>query len=244
MFLWLRLARSNGKRYAVCPLVHNPFEFKGFIVRAEALKILGVLVSVGCLWLPPASAAVPAMALTADAAELLEGVARSRNNDGLPYMIIDKRRAHLWVFDRAGRLQGDAPVLLGLARGDHTVPGIGDRELSQIKPEERTTPAGRFLAEVGMNARGEDVVWVDYDAAVSMHRVLTTNPKEGRAQRLATSTPDDNRVSFGCINVPKAFYENVVNATVNGGNSIVYVLPESRPMHSVFGWLPAAVSMK
>lgn len=149
-------------------------------------------------------------------------------------MIIDKRQAHLWVFDGSGKPQGNAPVLLGVARGDDTAPGIGDKKLSEIKSEERTTPAGRFVAEVGINARGEDVVWVDYDAAVSMHRVLTTNAKEQRARRLETPTPSDNRVSYGCINVPKAFFENVVSATVRGGNSIVYVLPESRPLRSVF----------
>ena len=194
------------------------------------------------MWLQPLSAATPTRALTADAAELFAGVTRSRDNDGLPFMIIDKRRAHLWVFDRSGTLQGDAPVLLGSARGDDTAPGIGDKKLSEIKTDERTTPAGRFVAEVGMNARGEDVVWVDYDAAVSMHRVLTTNAKEQRARRLETPTPNDNRVSYGCINVPKAFFEGVVSATVNGGNSVVYVLPESRPLRGVFGRLATAQS--
>lgn len=210
------------------------------VIRAP--KSLGILAALSCLWLQPLAAATPTKALTADAAELLDWVARSRDNDGLPFMIIDKRQAHLWVFDRSGKLQGNAPVLLGVARGDDTAPGIGDKKLSEIKSEERTTPAGRFVAEVGMNARGEDVVWVDYDAAVSMHRVLTTNAKEQRARRLETPTPNDNRVSYGCINVPKAFFENVVSATVNGGNSVVYVLPESRPLRSVFSRLATAQS--
>ncbi|MGH6608852.1 MAG: L,D-transpeptidase [Burkholderiaceae bacterium] len=205
-------------------------------------NILGLLVVVVGLWLQPAVAGGPSRALTADAAEVFDWVARSSDNSGLPFMIIDKRGAHLWVFDRFGQLQGDAPVLLGSARGDHTVPGIGDKKLSEIQPDERTTPAGRFVAEVGMNARGEDVVWVDYDAAVSMHRVLTTNPKERRSQRLDTPTPDDNRVSYGCINVPKAFFESVVSSTVSGGNSIVYVLPDSLPLRSVFRSLAVAVA--
>lgn len=211
------------------------------MLAVVARRVLGILAAVSCLWLQP-SAAMPTRALTADAAELFDLVARSRNNDGLPFMIIDKRQAHLWVFDRSGKLLGNAPVLLGVARGDDTVPGIGDKKLSEIKSDERTTPAGRFVAEVGMNARGEDVVWVDYDAAVSMHRVLTTNAKEQRAQRLATPTPNDNRVSYGCINVPKAFFESVVSSTVSGGNSVVYVLPESRPLRSVFSKLATAQS--
>ena len=208
-----------------------------------AKKIAGALAAVGWLSLAqPCAAASPARPLDGDAAKLFDSVAHSGDNGKLPFMIIDKRRAHLWVFDRSGRLQGETPVLLGLARGDHTVPGIGDKKLAEISREERTTPAGRFLAEVGMNARGEDVVWVDYESGVSMHRVLTTNQKERRAHRLATPTAADNRVSYGCINVPHAFYENVVSATVRGGYSVVYVLPESRPLHSVFGHLATSGS--
>ena len=223
-FLWLRLRK------------------KDISVHTELVKIVLVFFAVGLMWLQPLSAATPTRALTTEAAELFDGVTRSRDNNDLPFMIIDKRRAHLWVFDRFGRLQGDAPVLLGLARGDDTAPGIGDKKLSDIRSDERTTPAGRFVAEVGLNARGEDVVWVDYDAAVSIHRVLTTNAKEQRARRLETPTPNDNRVSYGCINVPKEFFESVVSATVNGGHSVVYVLPESRSLRSVFGKLATVQS--
>ncbi len=206
-------------------------------MRAGLAKGLSMLAAVACMGLQPLFAATPTKPLTVDAAELFNWVVRSRDNGGLPFMIIDKRQAHLWVFDRSGKPQGNAAVLLGVARGDHTAPGVGDKKLSDITFEERTTPAGRFIAEVGMNARGEDVVWVDYDAGVSMHRVLTTNPKEQRARRLETPTPTDNRVSYGCINVPKAFFENVVSATVRGGNSVVYVLPELQPLRSVFNKL-------
>jgi len=75
----------------------------------------------------------------------------------------------------AGRCTGSA----GHGARDHTAPGVGDKELSQIEFDDRTTPAGRFIAEAGMNARGEDVVWIDYDSGVSMHRVITTNAREG-----------------------------------------------------------------
>jgi hypothetical protein len=194
----------------------------------------------------PATAALPVPDQSAftrqqpspEAREVVEWVIRKADNKGLPFMIIDKKNAHLFVFGRDARFIGGTPVLLGSAKGDDTVPGIGDKKLSEVKPEERTTPAGRFVAEVGRNARGEDVVWVDYDAAVSMHRVLTTNPDEHRLQRLATPTVADNRVSYGCINVPKEFFENEVSKTVNGGNAIVYVLPEVKPLAAVFPLQP------
>src|SRR5674476_1663356 len=61
-----------------------------------------------------------------------------------------------------------ARALLGSALGDDSVPGIGDRKLSSIRPEERTTPAGRFVAALGLNLGGAEILWVDYDGAVSM----------------------------------------------------------------------------
>lgn len=161
-------------------------------------------------------------------------VRHSGDNGKLSFVIIDKKNARAFVFDPAGKLLGDAPVLLGAARGDHSVPGIGERPLAQVRPEERTTPAGRFIGEMGRNLSGEDIVWVDYDAAVSMHRVRATNPQERRLQRLASPTTADNRISFGCINMPAAFYEKVLSPQFKGRHGVVYVLPEVKPVREVF----------
>jgi hypothetical protein len=67
-----------------------------------------------------------------------------------------------------------------------------------------------------------------------MHRVLTTNPKERRAERLASATTLDNRISYGCINIPVKFFENVVRPAFTGTRGIVYVLPETRTARQVF----------
>lgn len=169
-----------------------------------------------------------------DTRYVADWVVDSGDNRSLPFVIIDKRDAKVFVFHADGRLRGAAPALLGLARGDDAVPGIGERKLSSIRPDERTTPAGRFVAALDRNLRGVEILWVDYDTAVSLHRVITTNPKERRAQRLATPTPLDNRISYGCINVPVDFYENVVSPAFRGTNGIVYVLPENRSPQKVF----------
>ncbi len=170
-----------------------------------------------------------------EAHQIANWIVHSADNLGLPFVIVDKIDARIFVFNAGGRLQGAAPALLGSARGDHTVPGIGDQEYADMRPEERTTPAGRFVAALGLNIRGEDVVWVDYEGAVSLHRVITSKPEERRLERLATPTPLDNRISFGCINVPRRFYENVVSPAFSGSDGIVYVLPETRPAREVFG---------
>ena len=98
-----------------------------------------------------------------DVRHIADWVVDSADNLDLPFVIIDKVEARVFVFDAGGRIRGAAPALLGLARGDDTVPGIGERELASILPAERTTPAGRFVAQRGMSLRGEDVLWVDYE---------------------------------------------------------------------------------
>jgi len=176
---------------------------------------------------------------SSEARHIADWVVHSRDNHagdhhGLPFVIVDKKDARVFVFDALGHLRGAAAALLGQARSDDAAPGIGDRKLSDIRPEEKTTPAGRFLSSLGGNMRGEDVLWVDYDTATSMHRVLTTNPKERRAQRLASATPLDNRISYGCINIPVKFYENVVRPAFTGTQGVVYVLPETKTAQQVF----------
>src|SRR5690606_27750175 len=120
------------------------------------------------------AASAPA-GLSPQAQQVAHWVRATQDNQRLPYLLVDKRAARVHLFDAAGTLQASSAVLLGLARGDHTVPGIGERPLSAIAPHERTTPAGRFLSEPGQNLHGEDIVWIDYDAAVSLHRVRTGN---------------------------------------------------------------------
>jgi hypothetical protein len=173
--------------------------------------------------------------LSADARTIASWVVAEHDAHGLPFLIVDKRHATVSAFDASGRLLASAPALLGLARGDDSVPGIGERRIADIRPFERTTPAGRFVAEIGSNAGGEDVLWVDYDAAVSMHRVRPVKASERRLERLASPTPDDNRISYGCINVPPAFYDGFVRPLFVPRNGVVYVLPDSKPLAAVFG---------
>lgn len=172
---------------------------------------------------------------SADVRELARWLGQSGDAGGMPFFIIDKKDAKLYAFGEEAQLRGATPVLLGGARGDHTVAGIGERAIVDVLPDERTTPAGRFVGERGRNARGEEVVWVDYDAAVSMHRVLTTHPSERRLERLDSATPEDNRISYGCINVPAEFFDAHVLPVVKRARAIVYILPEIRSVAEVFG---------
>jgi hypothetical protein len=113
-------------------------------------------------------------------------------------------------------------------------PGVGDKKLSDIRPSERTTAAGRFVAALGQDISNQDVLWIDYSAALALHRVPSRTSKEGRLQRLASASSLDHRITFGCIDVPVEFYEKVVHANFSETNGIVYILPDTKPLAAVF----------
>jgi len=190
-----------------------------------------------------ALAALPASGapgLSGPAHDLLQWIERSANHQGMPFVILDKREARLWVFDAQARLVTDSPVLLGSAEGDTSAPDIGTRPLSRIAPHERTTPAGRFVIEPGRNHKGEDILWIDYDAAVSMHRVRSAHAGERRLERLASPTAQDNRISYGCVNVPTAFYDRELRPRFTAVQGLAYVLPERLALTEAFpGFKPA-----
>jgi hypothetical protein len=155
------------------------------------------------------------------------------NAQGKPFAIVDKREARLYVFGSGGRLLGDTPVLLGVARGDGYV-RLNGRDIGALALHERTTPAGRFESEPGHNDKGEAIVWFDYDAALAIHRLRPAPAGQRRPQRLYSGSPDDNRISLGCVVVDEAFFDGIVAPTLGRQRGVVYILPESRDAWAMF----------
>lgn len=157
---------------------------------------------------------------------------------GLPFAIIDKKDARMYVFERGGHLSGVSSVLLGQTPGDGSAPGVGEHTQAGTVPVgERTTPSGRFESEPGLNLNGENVVWVDYGAALAIHRLRPGASRQEREARLASATPLDNRASLGCVVVPPDFYSEVVQPLLGRTRGVIYVLPEERPVREVFNSL-------
>ena len=175
----------------------------------------------------------PVRELSAGAALVAHWVADSADNHSLPYIIIDKAAARAYLFDAEGKQLADAAVLIGKALGDEATPGIGAKSLSEIGPAEKTTPAGRFLAKFGWAAGRQRVLWVDYATSVALHTIPPGN-KENRRARMLSETIDDNRITFGCINVPMAFYSKGVSPLFQKAGGYVYVLPDVKPLEEVF----------
>jgi len=219
----------------------NPIFRRGLVTFLAAGVCIALLL--GTIALPGAAAARVLKAanflgepVSDKARQVADRVVSSNNNRSLPFIIIDKVNAEVFLFDDHGQLRGATPALLGLARGDDSVAGIGNRKMSTIRPGERTTPAGRFVASMGHDNVGHTILWVDYADSIALHRVVTTNPKEHRLERLASGLSSERRISYGCINVPVKFFEKIVMPAFTGTNGIVYIIPETRSVgESLYG---------
>lgn len=178
-----------------------------------------------------AGAAPPA----GEARDLHRWVIKAHDHHGRPFAIVDKKNARIFVFDAAGREQGSSTVLLGQAPGDDIAPDVGEHAQQGYVPfKERTTPAGRFASEPGVNAEGEPIVWVDYASAFAIHRLRPGKAHAARVAKLASPDPSQHRASYGCVVVPVKFYQDVVQRWLGRTRAVVYVLPERASARDVF----------
>lgn len=152
-------------------------------------------------------------------------VIKVNDNKQRPFIVVDKKKAEIYAFDSGGILLSKAPILLGMAIGDDLPIEIARLPLSQIKQSSRITPAGRYIAELGKDTHGKDVLWVDYAGNLAIHPVINV-PRQDRLERLNSKTIEDNRISWGCINVPKLFFKNHILNNFSRSKGMVYILPE------------------
>ncbi len=208
------------------------------LAMALALTLAGTGVASAKNGTPPApSSAVDELpegqSVSDTVIELAGWVVASKDSQGYPFAIMDKAAAQILVFGGDGKLRGAAPALFGSAKGDHIAPGVAGLALREIPGRDRTTPAGRFIGGFGPSIDAGRVLWVDYESAVSIHPMPKGTSKEKRAERLASATPDDNRVTHGCINVSPVFYDEVVKSTFEKGG-VFYVLPDKASIAETF----------
>ena len=179
---------------------------------------------------------------SADVLATVQWVGASKDNAGLPFVVVDKVNAQVYAFTPAAQLQATAPILLGMGVGD-VIRVSPDLPMSAVPPQERITPAGRYVSKLVLDPHGKVVLLIDGKNLITMHIVVKGTPAQRRAERLASVATDDNRISFGCINVPPAFFTTVVDPDFRPGQGIVYILPEKTTAGQLFGFQPTPAAV-
>jgi hypothetical protein len=177
----------------------------------------------------------------AEVRDTVQWVKASKDNAGLPFVVVDKVNARVYAFTPAAQLKATSPVLLGGGVGDHVLVSP-DAPMSAIPVQKRITPAGRYPSRLVIDNHKKTVLLVDGPNLITMHVVVKGTPAQRRAERLASAGSDDNRVSYGCINVPPAFFATVVDPDFRPAQGIVYILPEKTTPAQLFGFQPATVT--
>ena len=151
--------------------------------------------------------------------------------------IADKPSAKIFVFDSNGKLIIQKKSLFGLAKGDLYK---GNNDLKQ----NRVTPAGLFGIKIIDAAKGGSAqktageydfgkvfALEDPDAVVTfMHSVwLKETDAAKRAAALKNESAEDSRYSFGCINVEKETFKDLVTKySDNMDGSKLFVVPDNQ----------------
>jgi hypothetical protein len=151
--------------------------------------------------------------------------------------IADKPSGNIYVFKPDGSLVIQKKSLFGLAKGDLY-------KGNQDNPKNRITPAGLFNLKVidakagaaenrtaGEYDTGTVLVIDDPDAWITIMHSVWLKEKDGsaRAAALKTEGAADSRYSFGCINVDKATYKNLMdNYAAQMDGSKLFVVPDNQ----------------
>jgi hypothetical protein len=170
--------------------------------------------------------------------DTVQWIGASKDNVGLPFVVVDKANARVYAFTPHAQLKATAPILLGQGVGDEMLVSP-DAPMSAIPPQKRITPAGRYVSNLARDGKGKRFLVMDAKNLISMHIVAKGTPAQRRAERLNSPASDDNRISFGCINVPPLFFAQVVDPDFTPRKGIVYVLPERETAAKRFGFTPA-----
>ena len=97
---------------------------------------------------------------------------------------------------------------------------------------QRTTPAGRYFAKYGFAHRNEQVLWIDYANAGSLHPVITSNARTS-APAAAVSIAGRQPVT-GMHQRAEVLLRRRHTPLIQTQGGVAYILPEGRPLEQVF----------
>lgn len=160
----------------------------------------------------------------------------SLKNINESYIILDKPSATMYLIGEDKSLIAEFPVLLGQTKGETR--NMADPESDVAIGA--TTPAGKYrLGKVGITGimqsdsilyQGRIMAVLGANPGLAIHM---TYPKEfeERTEALNTSTIDDNRMSWGCINVSPENFDKFIKPNFTHGYAeglhYIFITPDT-----------------
>lgn len=144
--------------------------------------------------------------ITAHATLLSELVVDSNQ----PIIIGDKTSGKLFVYTPQTQKLISSPALYGQKLAD--VDPNANYDTGQHV--DKVTPAGTFMGRKYISARLNEPVFafiLGKASMIAIHPVYLGLPQQRRVERLASLDPAEHRITNGCVNVPTAFYLNVLD---------------------------------
>ncbi len=159
------------------------------------------------------------------------------HNGDRQFILVDKNRSMLFLFQDGKPVFSDT-VLTGISTADRLTPELLAKPFdSPTKDYEKITPAGRYTVSQQYDDLYGTILEINEihgkDWALAIHRVYVGSPKEKRMERLKSATPDDNYVSYGCINIDQEGIQFLVKALPKKGTPL-YILPRDESSTSTF----------
>lgn len=146
------------------------------------------------------------------------------------YVIVDKPTATMFVIGKDKKLMSSFPVLLGKVKGE--APNRADAE-SDSPGLFATTPAGKYTMSRRLML---EKTYLEYDEGrifnflggdgLSLHSIY---PKELKQRTRAMNTPDieDNRLSWGCINITRENFDRYFTGLNNAEGRVIFITPDN-----------------
>lgn len=145
------------------------------------------------------------------------------DDDKAPVIIADKKQATITVFYPETGAKITQPALFGKVKSNLLDMNVYDYP----NKTNYVTPSGSFPLKKTYSWRLNDdmMIYINGKNAVgAIHPLWMGNPDQKRIERLRSPTPDDNRITGGCINVDADFFYHTLNTLPDG--TLLIILPE------------------
>jgi hypothetical protein len=135
-------------------------------------------------------------------------------------LVADKKGGTLYVYNNETGQVIKNPALFGTNKGD-----VVDMNIyNSTKPSARKTPAGEYdlMQQFSLRLNEPILSFIRGTHKIgAIHPLWMKNPNQQRPQRLKSETPDDNRITNGCINVDPDFFYKVLVKIPNDTRLII-----------------------